>query len=96
MLMTPKQLADLFGVTPQCVTGWCRAGYLVGDADRIGGRWVIRWSPLMMSSLPVIEIRRTRAGTVKQIVGKRGRGRPPGSRNKKPYPKGVKRPRKAL
>ena len=91
MLMTPKQLAELLGVTPQCVTAWCRAGYLIGDAELLNGRWVIRWSDLMMSSLPVVGNKLRTNGKVEQIVGRRGRGRPPGSRNKQPYPK-IKRP----
>lgn len=32
MLMTPKQLAGLLGITPQCVTAWCRAGYMIERA----------------------------------------------------------------
>lgn len=94
MLMTPKQLAELLGVTPQCVTAWCRAGYMIGDSELLNGRWVIRWSDLMMSSLPVVGNKLRTNGKVEQIVGRRGRGRPPGSRNKQPYPEGVKRPRK--
>lgn len=94
MLMSPKELADLLGVTPQCVTAWCRAGYMDGDAHMVNGRWVIRWSDLLCTSLPVVGNKLRTNGKVEQIVGRRGRGRPPGSRNKQPYPKGVKRPKK--
>lgn len=66
MLMTPKQLAELLGVTPQCVTAWCRAGYMIGDAELLNGRWVIRWSDLMMSSLPVVGNKLRTNGKVEQ------------------------------
>lgn len=91
MLMTPKQLSKMVGVTPQTITAWCRNGLLVDNADIISGCWVIRWSELMMASLPVIGSRLRTDGKVAQIVGKRPRGRPPGSRNKRPR-QGVKRP----
>jgi hypothetical protein len=94
MFLTPKQLAGLLGVTPQCITAWCRAGYMHGDAHLVNGRWVIRWSELLRTSLPVIGNRVRPDGQIVTYVGKRPRGRPPGSRNRRPYPKGVKRPRK--
>ena len=89
--LSQRAIAKLLGVTPHCVTSWCRAGYLMGNAERLNGRWVIKWSELMMSSLPVIGNKIRSNGDIKQIVGRRGRGRPPGSKNKNPYPK-IKRP----
>ncbi len=94
MFMSPKELAALLDVTPQCITAWCRAGYMHGDAHMVNGRWVIRWSDLLRTSLPVIGNKLRTNGKVEAIVGKRPRGRPRGSPNKQPYPEGVKRPRK--
>lgn len=92
MLLTPEQLADMRGVSPQTVTSWCRAG-LIDGANLINGHWIIQWSPLMAASLPM-ERSRGKDGTLEPPTPKRGRGRPKGARNKKPYPKGVRRPRK--
>ncbi len=93
MLMTPKQIAELLGITQQTVTGWCRSGQLE-DAEYVNGRWVIRWSYLIMSSLLEVKSKLSTTGDVVPVVGRRRPGRPLGSKNKRPYPKGVKRPRK--
>jgi hypothetical protein len=39
MFMSPKELAAVLGVTPQCITAWCRAGYMHGDAHI--GQWPV-------------------------------------------------------
>jgi len=74
MFMSPKELAAHLGVTPQCITAWCRAGYMHGDAHMVNGRWVIRWSDLLRTSLPVIGNKLRTNGKVEAIVGKRPRG----------------------
>lgn len=91
MYMTPKQLADRLEITPQCVTMWCRAGYLGNDARLVEGRWMILDTPFL--ALPA----RPRGKDGKLPPPRtHKRGRPPGAPNKKPYPKGVKKPRKKL
>lgn len=84
-ILTAKDLAAEYGVTPQTVTAWCRAG-LVDGASFAGGQWVIPWSPFLMSSLPRVR-RKLPNGQLAEPEIKRGRGRPKGSKNKKPYPK---------
>lgn len=84
-ILTPTDLATEYGVTPQTVTAWCRNG-LVDGAQFIGGQWAIPWSPLLMASLPRVRSKKP-DGTLSEPAPKRGRGRPKGSKNKKPYPK---------
>lgn len=84
--LTPKQLADQQGLTPQTITGWCRAGLLDGHAELVGGRWVITMSPLLLASLPIVYTTRPDGKRNGVKVGKIKMGRPKGSKNKKPYP----------
>lgn len=58
------------------VTNWCRED-LIWPIKRVGARWLI--SPAYVVSPSVIGL------------AQRNVGRPPGAKNKRPYPKGVKR-----
>lgn len=81
--LTTREVAALEGVTLLNVSHWCRTG-MIYPAQIVGGRW--RISP------DYIVIPGARG---KVYPGaKRGKGRPLGAKNKRPYPTGVKRPRK--
>lgn len=79
-----------YNVSRQTISRLCRAG-LIFPAQQIGGRWMV---PLLHTiDMPSIELARTAQGG--RLMPTPGRlGRPPGAKNLKPYPKGVKRPRK--
>lgn len=93
-LLSPKQLAKQLGISPQAITAWCRAGWLDGYAEKIGHAWVIRMDPLTLAGVPEFAYRYcglARPGAQPGGAPPSRRGRPRGSRNKNPYPKGVKR-----
>lgn len=83
--LTPKELAEQQDVSPQTVTGWCRAGLLDGHAEKKGGQWVITMSPFLLASLPVVYTTRPDGKRTGVQIVKRF-GRPKGSKNKLPYP----------
>ncbi len=79
---TPKTLAKLLGVTPRTVINWCNAGRLAGDAEKVGGVWVITWSPFITADLPAGAPPRLSNGQL--VFTRHPGGRPLGSRDKKP------------
>jgi hypothetical protein len=79
--LTIREVAILEGVTQRKIRDLCRANKIY-PAQVIGGRWRIG-AGYLFSLGP--------AGSMKEV--RRKRGRPPGAKNKRPYPKGVKRPR---
>lgn len=89
MLLSPTGLARILGVSRQTITRWCKAGYMLGDAQQINSRWVIHWTDLLNTGLIA-----TGRIPVPGGVNLPRMGRPRGAGNRKPYPKGVKRPRK--
>ena len=79
--LTTKDVALFEGVKPIEVSAWCRDD-LIFPVQLIGGRWRIDPNYTVVP------------GALKPPPGmRRGKGRPRGSRNKRPYPRGVKRPR---
>jgi len=90
--LTIDEVAEIEKCTPQTVRRWCRMGS-VWPTRRVGTNWLIGlgYAVALPSSSRVIASRRPpRKAAVKQPR----RGRPKGAKNKRPYPKGVKRPRK--
>lgn len=77
--LTTVEVAALEGVTIFHVSHWCRAD-LIFPAQFVSGRWRIDPGYILAP----------------EARGKvfRDKGRPPGSRNKRRYPRGVRRPRK--
>lgn len=93
IFLSTAQVAEREGVTVQTVTHWCRLG-VIFPISKHGNVWLID-----NSGLGYVVARSTDKGgrprlTPLRVKGKPGR--PPGSKNRRPYPKGVKRPRKSL
>ena len=88
-LLTARQVAEREGLSVRQVQTLCNQGNVL-HARKIAGRWMIGEGYFFavtpdkgkLKGIPVI------------VAERRPRGRPKGSPNKKPYPKGVKRPRK--
>ncbi|CAB4154755.1 hypothetical protein UFOVP653_26 [uncultured Caudovirales phage] len=81
--LTTREVAALEGVTALDVSHWCRED-LIFPVQSVGGRWRIAPDYIVVPGA---------RGKV-YADQKRGRGRPLGAKNKRPYPLGVKRPRK--
>lgn len=93
MLLSTREVAERLKVDVNTVTQWCRLG-AIWPAMRLAGGWAIDPCYIVMPLKPhVAGPGRPRIHPVQPPSG-RGRGRPPGAKNLKPYPKGVKRPRK--
>lgn len=93
-IMTVRELAEIYGVTSQTILRWCRIGLFDDCAEQLeNGMWIIKWSPLVTALMPISTTRRP-DGTLHYELPRPKNGRPKGSKGKKPYPKGVKRPRK--
>jgi len=78
--LTIREVAILEGLPERRIRDLCRANKIY-PVQVIGGRWRIGAGYLFLLG----------TGSMKET--RRKRGRPPGSKNKQPYPKGVKRPR---
>ena len=91
ILLSTTEVAAREGVSAVQVAAWCRQGQIM-PVQRMNGRWLILRNyllvPRVMGCPPV--------GKIKCGKPLLARGRPPGSKNRKPYPVGVKRPRKTL
>ena len=90
MLLSTREVAEREGVAVAKVTYWCRTGQL-WPVVRLSASWGI--DPLYMASPQLGQPGRPRSARPKKPAT-RGRGRPPGVKNSRPYPLGVKRPRK--
>lgn len=88
-LMTTRQVAEKEGLTMRHVQLLCVQGHII-PARKIGHAWMIGRGYFFAVTLRSGKTK----GTPLIVAERRGRGRPKGSRNKKAYPKGVKRPRK--
>lgn len=90
-LMTTRQVAEKEGLTMRHVQLLCTQGHII-PARKIGHTWMIGKGYFF-----AITPKHGRTKGLPLIVAeRRGRGRPKGSRNKKAYPRGVKRPRKVV
>lgn len=87
-LLTPRQVAERENLSVRQVQTMCRQGNVM-YAKKISSRWFIS-EAYMFTVIP--RIGKTK-GIPMIVAERRKRGRPKGSPNKKPYPKGVKRPR---
>lgn len=83
--LSAGEVAKRHNTTADHIRALCRVG-CIWPATKVGRGWII--DHLYTIGFPV----NGRPAT--WTPSGRGRGRPPGSKNKKPYPKGVKRPRK--
>jgi hypothetical protein len=81
--LTTREVAALEGVKTTEVTAWCRRGELF-PAQLVCKSWRISPDYILIPG-----------AKIGPPPGERGKGRPRGSRNKNPYPVGVKRPRKS-
>jgi len=94
--LTCNQVAEREGISRQGVARMCRLGQIF-PIIKHGRGWLIEPSYVIATNSPIdpLEIGRSaRRG----VVHKKRRGyggRPKGSKNKNPYPVGVKRPRKS-
>lgn len=86
-LLSTRDVAERHGVTCGAVARWCRIG-AIWPVIRLTGGWAIE--PIYYLDLPDGRPGRPRIHPPKVPSG-RGPGRPKGSKNRKPYPKGVKR-----
>lgn len=88
ILLSTADVAAREGVSAVQVATWCRQGQIF-PVQSMHGRWLIPRAyilvPRPLGRPPEKKINRKKKATL--------RGRPPGSKNKKPYPVGVKRPR---
>lgn len=88
-LLTPRQVAEREQLSVRQVQTMCRQGNVM-YAKKISCRWMIS-EGYMFTVTP--KTGKTK-GIPMIVPERRKRGRPKGSPNRKPYPKGVKRPRK--
>lgn len=81
--LSPKDVAKHHNVSVQTVRDWCRSGFIM-PAVQVGRYWAIQPNYIIAVSeehwIAGVKFAKT--------------GRQKGARNLKPYPKGVKRPRK--
>lgn len=90
MMLSTLDVAQREGVTTAKVALWCRTG-AIWPVLRLAGGWAI--DPMYVAA----QLKRKPGRPLSAVPKKpsiRGRGRPKGVKNSKPYPKGVKRPRK--
>lgn len=88
--LTCAQVAEREGLSRQGVARLCRMDAIF-PVMKHGRTWLIDRGYVLAATAG----QAGRPGTQKQVIkGQRGRGRPKGVKNSKPYPKGVKRPRK--
>jgi hypothetical protein len=88
--LTCAQVAEREGLTRQSVARLCRLDAIF-PVMKHGSQWLIDRGYVISGTVGAPG-RPTLAVKAKH---KRGRGRPKGVKNSKPYPKGVKRPRKS-
>lgn len=88
-LLTTRQVAEREKLSTRQVQTLCEQGSVM-YAKKISGRWLIA-EGYFFTEIP--KFGKTK-GIPMIVADRRKRGRPKGSPNKKPYPKGVKRPRK--
>lgn len=88
IFLSTAQVAEREGVTVQTVSHWCRLG-VIWPVIKHGNVWLV--DNLYSLARSTDKGGRPRL-TPLRVKGKPGR--PLGSKNKRPYPKGVKRPRK--
>ena len=87
--LTCAQVAEREGLTRQSIARLCRMEAIF-PVMKHGHTWLIDRGYVIAATAGTSG-RPTLAVTTKN---RRGRGRPKGVKNRKPYPKGVKRPRK--
>ena len=89
VMLSTSDVARREGVRTALVTAWCRNGG-IWPAQKVGSHWLI--------SHAYVTTRNTKIGRPRtrpeKVPSGLPPGRPKGSKNKRPYPKGVKRPRK--
>lgn len=88
-LLTPHQVAEREKISVRQVQMLCNQGSVM-YAKKISGRWVIAEGYFFIDTPKTGKTK----GIPMIVAERRKRGRPKGSPNKKPYPRGVKRPRK--
>ena len=87
--LTCAQVAARHGVTRQSIARLCRLDAIY-PIMKVGRTWLIAHDYVIAVSVG----RRGQPGAVIVKSKHARRGRPKGSKNSRPYPKGVKRPRK--
>lgn len=89
LVLTTTDVAARENVPKATVAQWCRDG-LIEPVQKVGQVWLIG-----SAYIPYVGANRPRP-VPKSAYKPTGRpvGRPAGSKNRKPYPRGVKRPRK--
>ena len=90
VMLSTREVAEREGVSISQVRSWCRKG-AIWPVMRLGATWLIE--PLYVAAPPNLQPGRPRSALPK-VPSERGRGRPKGVKNSRPYPKGVKRPRR--
>ena len=85
--LTCHEVAKRHGTSRQQIARMCREGSIF-PVLHDGARWLISNTYVIANT-----VGKHGRPTVDKLP-KRPRGRPPGAKNKKPYPKGVKRPRR--
>lgn len=90
-LLTTRQVATREGLSVRQVQTLCNQGNVM-YARKIAGIWMIAEGYFFAITPKVGKTK----GMPIIVAERRPRGRPKGSSNKKPYPKGVKRPRKKV
>jgi hypothetical protein len=88
IFLSTRDVSKREGVAVQTVSHWCRLG-VIWPIHKHGSVWLI--------ADPYTLARSTDKGGRQRLTPLRVKGkpgRPPGSKNRRPYPKGVKRPRK--
>ncbi len=86
--LTPEEVAQLEKCTPTTIRRWCREDF-IWPCRMERGRWLIGGAYAVS-----LDTLRVRLANKPPKVKHAAPGRPKGSKNKNPYPKGVKRPRK--
>jgi hypothetical protein len=90
--ISTREVAQRTGLGLRLVQYLCQHGYIT-PTRKVGGTWMIQegyWMAVKVSDGKIE--RKSRITDIFAV--KRGRGRPKGSKNKRKYPRGVKRPRK--
>jgi hypothetical protein len=83
--LTCAQVAEREGLSRQAIARLCRLDAIF-PVMKHGRAWLIdRGYAIAAHGQPTLALK---------LKGQRGRGRPKGVKNSRPYPKGVKRPRK--
>lgn len=87
--LTCAQVAEREGLSRQSIARLCRMDAIF-PVMKHGRTWLIDRGYVISATAGTPG----RPGLTLKVNGQRGRGRPKGVKNSRPYPKGVKRPRK--